>query len=290
VAIYMPMVPEAAVAMLACARIGAAHSVVFGGFSAPALRERIEDGGCTAVITADGSWRRGLVQPLKARSTRRSEDSCPDVHSGVRGAARGERGGLERRRDVWWHDAVAPRLRRVRARAHGLARTSCSSSTPPARPASPRASCTPPAGYLTHGRHDQPLRLRPARGGRVLVHGRRGLGHRPQLRGLRAALCNGATRGHVRGGAELAALRTGSGRSSRATRRPIFYTAPTAIRAFMKLGDEPVKKHDLSSLRAPGHRRRADQPRGLDLVLGRRRRRPLPDRRHLVADRDGRPS
>src|SRR5690242_16298326 len=65
VAIYMPMVPETVVAMLACARVGAAHSVVFGGFSAQALRERVIDGGCTAVITADGSFRRGAVQPLK---------------------------------------------------------------------------------------------------------------------------------------------------------------------------------------------------------------------------------
>ena len=80
VAIYLPMVPEAAIAMLACARIGAAHSVVFGGFSAPALRERILDGGCTAVITADGSWRRGLVQPLKAQVDE-ALSSCPDVHS-----------------------------------------------------------------------------------------------------------------------------------------------------------------------------------------------------------------
>src|SRR5262249_48967116 len=65
VAIYMPMIPEAAVAMLACARIGAAHSVVFGGFSAQALRERIQDGGCTAVVTADGSFRRGALVAVK---------------------------------------------------------------------------------------------------------------------------------------------------------------------------------------------------------------------------------
>ncbi|MEY2808299.1 MAG: Acetyl-coenzyme ligase, partial [Planctomycetota bacterium] len=65
VAIYMPMIPEAAIAMLACARIGAAHSVVFGGFSSQALVDRIQDGGCVAVITADGSWRRGALLALK---------------------------------------------------------------------------------------------------------------------------------------------------------------------------------------------------------------------------------
>jgi len=66
VIIYMPMVPEAAVAMLACARIGAVHSVVFGGFSAASILDRVEDSGATAVITADGGWRRGKVVPLKA--------------------------------------------------------------------------------------------------------------------------------------------------------------------------------------------------------------------------------
>ena len=66
VAIYMPMIPEAAIAMLACARIGAAHSVVFGGFAAHALRERILDGGCTAVITADGSFRRRMTGPVRS--------------------------------------------------------------------------------------------------------------------------------------------------------------------------------------------------------------------------------
>ena len=65
VAIYLPMVPEAAIAMLACARIGAVHSVVFGGFSAEALRDRINDAGAVALITADGGFRRGQIQPLK---------------------------------------------------------------------------------------------------------------------------------------------------------------------------------------------------------------------------------
>lgn len=66
VTIYLPMIPEAAIAMLACARIGAVHSVVFGGFSADSLRERINDSGSKVVVTADGGWRRGSIVPLKA--------------------------------------------------------------------------------------------------------------------------------------------------------------------------------------------------------------------------------
>src|SRR5690606_6288247 len=65
VAIYMPLVPELAIAMLACARIGAVHSIIFAGFSAPALVDRINDASCTVVVTADGGWRRGQVVPLK---------------------------------------------------------------------------------------------------------------------------------------------------------------------------------------------------------------------------------
>src|SRR3990170_4525104 len=78
VAIYLPMIPELPAAMLACARIGAAHSVVFGGFSAEALRERIDDAGCRVLITADGGYRRGEVVPLK-RSADEAVSSCPTI-------------------------------------------------------------------------------------------------------------------------------------------------------------------------------------------------------------------
>src|SRR6185503_10477619 len=66
VAIYMPMIPETVFAVLACARIGAIHSVIFGGFSAQSIKDRVQDGGCTAVITADGGWRKGALLPLKS--------------------------------------------------------------------------------------------------------------------------------------------------------------------------------------------------------------------------------
>src|SRR5205085_2383517 len=70
VGVYLPMIPELAIALLACARIGAIHSVVFGGFSADALRDRLNDAGAVALITADGGWRRGKVVPLKAAADR----------------------------------------------------------------------------------------------------------------------------------------------------------------------------------------------------------------------------
>ena len=105
VAIYMPMIPEAAVAMLACARIGAAHSVVFGGFSAQALRDRIEDGGCTAVITADGGYRRGSVLELKPQVDE-AVDGIDSVHTVFVVRRTGQEVAWKRGRDVWITDLV----------------------------------------------------------------------------------------------------------------------------------------------------------------------------------------
>ncbi|MDF1836977.1 MAG: AMP-binding protein, partial [Planctomycetota bacterium] len=106
VAIYMPMVPELAMAVLACARIGAIHSVVFGGFSAQALADRITDGGCTGVITADGAWRRGKVLPLKAEVDA-AIALCGQDH-GVHTVLTVQRTENEVQwhgdRDVWYHE------------------------------------------------------------------------------------------------------------------------------------------------------------------------------------------
>src|SRR4051812_27043958 len=100
--IYMPAVPEAAIAMLACARIGAVHSVVFGGFSADAIRDRIADSGATLLITADGGYRRGAVVPLK-----RNVDDALRGESSVKRVIVFRRAGndihIEEGRDVWWH-------------------------------------------------------------------------------------------------------------------------------------------------------------------------------------------
>ena len=110
VAIYMGMVPELAIAMLACAKIGAPHSVVFGGFSAEALRERINDAKAKVVITADGAWRRGTVVPLKASVDEALRDT-PTVEQVwcVRSRRVGDAAKSARcspSRDVWWHDLI----------------------------------------------------------------------------------------------------------------------------------------------------------------------------------------
>src|SRR6185503_2204089 len=104
VAIYLPMIPEAAIAMLACARIGATHSVVFGGFSAEALRDRMNDAEATVVITADGGYR-GAVVPLKANVDGALTD-VPTVKHVVVVRRTGESVPMQKGRDEWWHDLV----------------------------------------------------------------------------------------------------------------------------------------------------------------------------------------
>ncbi|MEB3331176.1 MAG: AMP-binding protein, partial [Synechococcaceae cyanobacterium] len=121
VALYMPMIPEAAIAMLACARIGAPHSVVFGGFSADALRDRLIDGEAKLVITADGGFRKDRAVPLKPAVDEALEDNggAPSVEhvlvvrrlgsGAVDGAAadsEGDDGAMSAGRDVWWHELV----------------------------------------------------------------------------------------------------------------------------------------------------------------------------------------
>src|SRR5690606_38935569 len=110
VAIYMPMVPEAVVAMLACARIGAIHTVIFGGFSAESLRDRINDCQAKLVITADGGWRRGKPVPLKL-NTDEALQGCPSVENVVVVRRTADeaiaRDHWQNGRDLWWHDLMA---------------------------------------------------------------------------------------------------------------------------------------------------------------------------------------
>jgi acetyl-CoA synthetase len=105
VSIYMPMIPEAAVAMLACTRIGAVHSVVFGGFSPDALRDRIQDSDCQVVITADQSLRGGKKVPLK-KNADRAISQCPNVHTCIVVRRGGEDVEWKDGRDVWYHEAL----------------------------------------------------------------------------------------------------------------------------------------------------------------------------------------
>ena len=184
VTIYMPMVPEAAIAMLACARIGAIHSVVFGGFSAEALGDRINDRGAKLVITADGGWRRGHVVPLKENVDEALKDA-PTVENVVLVMRAHHAIDVKDGRDVWWHEA------------HGGGSGKCEpeamdSETSAVHPLHvghhrqaeghrahdgrlPDAACDDEDGFRSEGRR------------RLLVHRRHRLGHRPQLRRLRPA-------------------------------------------------------------------------------------------------------
>ena len=107
VVIYMPLVPEVIIAMHACARIGAVHSVVFGGFSAISLRDRIEDAGARFVITADGGNRGGKLIELKAATDKALEEGCQTIEHVVVLRHAGQPLQMKAGRDLWWHDVVA---------------------------------------------------------------------------------------------------------------------------------------------------------------------------------------
>ena len=231
------MVPELAIAMLACARIGATHSVVFGGFSADVARRphpgrRVQ--GRRSPPTAAGAAARSSRS--RTPSTRPSAE-CPSVEkvlvvrrTGERGR-RGTTGATSGGTTPWPRaDAALP------AGADGRRDIRSSSSTPPARPASPRASLHTTAGYLLGVDLHAPVGLRPQGRRRLLVHRRHRLGHRALLRRLRPAGQRRDGRRSTRA-RPTTRTRTASGRSSSSYRVTIFYTAPTAIRAFIKWGE-----------------------------------------------------
>ena len=175
--------------MLACARIGATHTVIFGGFSAEALADRNNDARRKLVITADGGWRRGKVVPLKA-NVDEALDEVADAwrsasSSNALAAGRRDEAGprpLVARADGRRESADCPR------RAARQPSIRSSSSTPAARPASPRASLHTTAGYLLGTLPDARKWVFDLQGRRhLLVHRRHRLGHRPQLHRLRPA-------------------------------------------------------------------------------------------------------
>ena len=289
VAIYMGMVPEAAVAMLACARIGAhAHGRLrrLHGRGAARSHQRLRGQGAHHRRTAAGAAASRPAEGERRRGARADADASRRSSS-LRRTGRprvADEGGPRRlvgRRSIAASGAADVRAGRARRRAPALHPLHLGH-----RPGSPRASCTRPAGYLV-GAHvttkyvfdlrDDDIYWCTADVGWVT-------GHSYIVYG---PLSNGATVRDVRGRAELS-RRDRFWRIIERHGVTILYTAPTAIRAFMRWGDEWPKKHDLSSLRLLGTRRRADQPRGVDLVPQSHRRRPLPDRRHVVADRDRR--
>ena len=218
VGIYLGMVPEAPVAMLACARLGAPHTVVFGGFSADALADRLNDMGCEVLITQDEGLRNGGEVPLK-----RNADEALSRAPGVKHAVVLRRTGGE----VDWNDEPRPlvaRARRRRSRRPRVVPVRADGLRGPALPALHERHDRQAEGDRAHDgrlprrhRHDPLLHLRRQARLGLLVRGRHRLGHRPQLHRLRAALQRHHERA-LRGRARTSRTRTAGGRSSSATR------------------------------------------------------------------------
>jgi len=248
VIVYMPMIPEAAIAMLACTRIGAVHSVVFGGFSAESIRDRISDCGATAVITADGGYRRGGIVALKQQVDEALE-GAPAVKRVIVFRRSGNEVRIKEGRDVWWHsemDCVNANCPPAALDSeHPLFILYTSGST-----GKPKGILHTTGGYLlgaytstkyVFDLREEDLFWCTADIGWVT-------GHSYVVYG---PLANGATSFMYEG----APNSPDWGRWWRIIeeyRISILYTAPTAIRAFIKAGDQWPKKHDLSSLRLLG--------------------------------------
>jgi len=248
VAIYMPMVPEAAVAMLACARLGAIHTVIFGGFSSEAIKDRVNDCQAKVVITADGGWRRGKIIELKA-NVDRALAATPSVQKVVVLRRTGNATAMVEGRDHWWHDLVAEASPVHKARGFAsenpLFILYTSGST-----GKPKGVLHTTAGYLLGSMmttkyvfdlKEADVYFCTADVGWVT-------GHSYVVYG---PLANGATVFMYEG----APNHPGPDRFWEMIDRhgvTIFYTAPTAIRAFMRWGDEYVAKHSLASLRLLG--------------------------------------
>ena len=247
--IYLPMIPEAAVAMLACARIGAVHSVVFGGFSSQALADRINDAQAKCLITADGGWRRGEVFGLKPQADEalKSTTTIESVIVVRRGNNEIE---MKQGRDHWYHDLIAKADPVCPAEAmeaeHLLFLLYTSGST-----GKPKGIVHTTAGYLTHVAYtfkyvfdhkpESDIFWCTADVGWVT-------GHSYIVYG---PLANCATQVMYEGVPNFPA--NDRFWSIIEKYKPtIFYTAPTAIRTFMKWGSQEPAKHDLSSLRLLG--------------------------------------
>ena len=247
--IYLPMIPEAAVAMLACARIGAAHSVVFGGFSAQSLSDRINDADAKVLVTADGGYRRGEVFPLKASADEAVADTASIEHVVVV-----RRGGndvsMTEGRDHWYHELMADASADCPAEpmdSEQLLFLLYTSGTT----GKPKGIMHTTGGYLTQVAftHKYVFDLHPetdvywctadvgwVTGHSYIVYG---------------PLANGATQVMYEG----VPNHPGNDRIWSIVEKygvTILYTAPTAIRTFMKWGSVEPEKHDLSSLRVLG--------------------------------------
>ena len=248
VTIYMPMIPELAIAMLACARIGAPHSIIFGGFSGKAIADRLEDADSHIIITADGGFRRGKVVPLKANV----DEACgmTDLVKTVVVFKRCENEiSWDQGRDTWWHDVVDGASETCEAEQldaeHMLFLLYTSGST-----GKPKGILHTTAGYMVYTAHTSKMifDLKPddvywctadigwITGHSYIIYG-------PLQNGVTTLMYEGAPN-------EPAWDRFWSICERHGVTK--FYTAPTAIRAFMKQGESFPAKHDLSKLKLLG--------------------------------------
>ena len=250
VIIYMPLVPEAIIAMQACARIGAIHSVVFGGFSALSMRDRIEDAGARFVITADGGYRGGKVVELKAATDKALSEGARSIEKVIVLKHTGLDAHMHSGRDIWWHDLVAGQPTECEPEwvdaEHPLFLLYTSGST-----GKPKGIQHSTAGYLLGAKLTSKwvFDLKPGKDvfwctadvGWITGHSYVAYG--PIANGVTVLLYEGAP------------TYPDAGRFWKIIQDhkvSIFYTAPTAIRALMKLGDAIPQSFDLSSLRLLG--------------------------------------
>ena len=248
VSIYMPMTPELVIAMLACARIGAVHSVIFGGFSSEAIADRNQDASAVAVITADGGWRRGASLPLK-KNVDIAVEKSPTVRHVVVLKRTGQPVEMVAGRDIWWHDLVA--------------------GMPTDTAPEPMDSEAPLFILYTSGSTGKPKGIKHSTAGYILwaqttsewvfdlrdddlfwctadcgwITGHSYVTYGPLAAGASLLIYEGAPNAPHEGRFwEII----------EAEKPTIFYTAPTAIRSFMKWGMTHIEGRDLSSLRLLG--------------------------------------